>query len=445
MHASPTRGGRSLFAFLALTLLGVGLACGGSGKPAAVAAPSEVSYQNPALQGVVSEAFATLAPSVTGTVGAWSIAPALPAGLCLDTATGTITGTPTAPSAQTTYTVTATNSGGSATTTVQLLMLPAPNVYVGGWQASTSGAQQLTLWTNGTATPLSDGTYNVNGGGIAVSGTGVSIVANGLDLSQASPYLGQLWQVGAANPTQSTLASSANLVQLNGIAVSGTTTYVVGTLGSVATLWTLGGTPNPVVTSLSTSQAGSSANAVFLSGTDVYVAGLVDNLPTYWKNGQATTLALPASATSGSATGIAVAGTEVYVVGAVTGSAGSNSIATVWLDGTPTTLTDGTQMAYGNGIATDGTNIWVAGVNGMAPMVWGGQDGPSLATSPTVLPGSGSANAVTLYGPDVYVAGTIFDADATTSVFTLWRNGQPTTWGDAATQSAGTFLAVSGS
>ena len=45
----------------------------------------------------------------------WAVAPPLPAGLNFNTSTGAVTGTPTAVTGQATYTVTATNTGGSAT------------------------------------------------------------------------------------------------------------------------------------------------------------------------------------------------------------------------------------------------------------------------------------------------------------------------------------------
>ncbi|MDG1550261.1 MAG: putative Ig domain-containing protein, partial [Candidatus Poseidoniaceae archaeon] len=52
----------------------------------------------------------------------YSITPNLPAGLGLDVLTGEITGTPTDISANTTYTITARNSGGTATTTVTIVV-----------------------------------------------------------------------------------------------------------------------------------------------------------------------------------------------------------------------------------------------------------------------------------------------------------------------------------
>ena len=58
--------------------------------------------------------------SLGGDVVTWSIAPNLPTGLSIDAATGTISGTPNILSTVTTYTVTATNSGGSDTITIDI-------------------------------------------------------------------------------------------------------------------------------------------------------------------------------------------------------------------------------------------------------------------------------------------------------------------------------------
>ncbi|NHM08384.1 hypothetical protein G4D82_14260, partial [Flavobacterium sp. CYK-4] len=77
-------------------------------------APNNLSYNTPNVftKGI---AIAPINPSVSGgAVTAYSINPALPDGLLFDTATGAISGTPTSVSALTVYTVTAFNSGGSA-------------------------------------------------------------------------------------------------------------------------------------------------------------------------------------------------------------------------------------------------------------------------------------------------------------------------------------------
>ena len=53
----------------------------------------------------------------------YSISPALPAGLNFNTLTGEISGTPTVLSTNTTYTITARNSGGTDTTTITIEIL----------------------------------------------------------------------------------------------------------------------------------------------------------------------------------------------------------------------------------------------------------------------------------------------------------------------------------
>jgi hypothetical protein len=76
-------------------------------------APSSLSYTSPNVF-TKNVAITPLSPSISGgAVVSYSIAPALPLGLSFDTASGVISGTPSVISGSSTYTVTATNSGGS--------------------------------------------------------------------------------------------------------------------------------------------------------------------------------------------------------------------------------------------------------------------------------------------------------------------------------------------
>ena len=69
----------------------------------------------------------TATPSSTGgAVLSWSITPSLPSGLSFDTSTGAISGTPTVISSSTAYTVTASNSGGSDSTTITIVINDIP-------------------------------------------------------------------------------------------------------------------------------------------------------------------------------------------------------------------------------------------------------------------------------------------------------------------------------
>src|SRR6266704_3002452 len=92
-------------------LLAVVAGCGGSGSHGP-AAPSGLSYPSP-QQYSVGMATTALMPLVTGTVSSYNVAPALPAGLVLDSTNGQISGTPTATAAAANYKITGSNSGGS--------------------------------------------------------------------------------------------------------------------------------------------------------------------------------------------------------------------------------------------------------------------------------------------------------------------------------------------
>jgi hypothetical protein len=116
------------------------VACGGGGDYGGntpppingMAPPSNLHYSTPPAAYTVGTAIAPLVPSYSGTVTAFSVTPALPAGLSLDAASGQISGTPTAAAAATAYTVSAANSGGSTTASLTLTVnLPVPQVSYG--------------------------------------------------------------------------------------------------------------------------------------------------------------------------------------------------------------------------------------------------------------------------------------------------------------------------
>ena len=91
-----------------------------------LSAPSALSYSpNPVVVTVNTDNVSST-PTVTGTVDSYSISPALPAGVTLNTTTGKISGIATVVSTQTDYTVTATNLGGSTNATFTLTVNPLP-------------------------------------------------------------------------------------------------------------------------------------------------------------------------------------------------------------------------------------------------------------------------------------------------------------------------------
>tara|TARA_R110000868_G_scaffold204946_3_gene453176 strand:+ start:41883 stop:45464 length:3582 start_codon:yes stop_codon:yes gene_type:complete len=89
-------------------------------------APSALSYSKSTYQFTVSNPIVAQSPTVTGEVVSYSISPALPAGLALDTTTGRLYGTPTVFAAATNHVITATNTAGSTTATINISAFNQP-------------------------------------------------------------------------------------------------------------------------------------------------------------------------------------------------------------------------------------------------------------------------------------------------------------------------------
>jgi hypothetical protein len=94
----------------------------------AIPPPSNLLYPQTMINATVGTAIAPDTPTVTGTVAQYSISPALPAGLRLDTQAGTLSGTPTAPAAQANYTITASNATGNTTAQLTITVNSAGTV-----------------------------------------------------------------------------------------------------------------------------------------------------------------------------------------------------------------------------------------------------------------------------------------------------------------------------
>jgi hypothetical protein len=117
--------------------------------------PSGLSYAPSSLSGVVGTAITNMVPVVTGNVTNYSISPTLPSGLSINPTTGLISGTPTAVAASASYTVTASNAGGSTTASVTIAVVSSYD----GWATSygLSGADALPA-----SDPDKDGLNNNN-------------------------------------------------------------------------------------------------------------------------------------------------------------------------------------------------------------------------------------------------------------------------------------------
>jgi PKD repeat protein len=89
--------------------------------------PTGLTYKRNPLSVPVNIAITPDSAVVKGTVDSFTVSPALPAGLTLGKTTGIITGTPTAASAATNYTVTAQNAAGATTVTLSITVFAAPS------------------------------------------------------------------------------------------------------------------------------------------------------------------------------------------------------------------------------------------------------------------------------------------------------------------------------
>jgi len=136
-------------------------------------APGALTYTYTTRRFTTGNAIQTDSPSSSGgAVVSYSVLPPLPAGLNLNATTGLITGTPTAITAQTTYTVTATNSGGSAAVGLNFTVVP-PGPSITAQPQSTSALVGGTATFHVTATGSGPLTYQWqrNDSNIAVGAT----------------------------------------------------------------------------------------------------------------------------------------------------------------------------------------------------------------------------------------------------------------------------------
>lgn len=182
---------------------------------------------------------------------------------------------------------------------------------------------------------------------------------------------------------------------------------------------------NGTVTSLPTTEKPSIGQAVFVSGKDVFIVGQeamssatdANRQIKLWKNG-----VLAKTITDGTKDAVAndlyVAGNDVYITGIEFN--GTNNVAKVWKNGTPTNLTDGTKEGVANAISVSGGNVYVAGseFDGMNNVLKLWKNG--VAQNLTSGVKSAEANALFVANSDVYVAG------EETGAAKFWKNGVAT-------------------
>jgi hypothetical protein len=188
-HATGLVRTRFLLAVL-LSLLIAGCGGGSGGGNNAPPAPSGLSYTAP-QSFTTGVAVTALTPTVTGTVTTYSVTPALPAGLTLNSSTGQITGTPSNDAASAHYIVTATNAGGSATFDLSFAVNPPAPSELSYPTASTLmvGVAMPPLSPTVTGTATSYTTIPTLPAGLAINSTTGVISGTPTGASAATSYL----------------------------------------------------------------------------------------------------------------------------------------------------------------------------------------------------------------------------------------------------------------
>lgn len=211
---------------LVMCTLALVAACGGAGGggpgSGGETAPSALSYASPQAY-LVGTAIATLTPTVTGNVSAYSVSPALPAGMVLNTVNGQISGAPTAAAVAALYRVTAQNSAGSTgfdlsiavTAPVLFWLEPTSSTLIGAGQSidvfaalKASGADPYPAYVDSTQVSWTSS----NPGVAAVSASGV--------VTGSSPGSTVITARYQANASQLTVQVSGNWLT-HTIAVTG--------------------------------------------------------------------------------------------------------------------------------------------------------------------------------------------------------------------------------
>jgi hypothetical protein len=187
----------------------------------------------------------TITPTVSGgSIVSWSVNPALPAGLSLNTTTGTISGAATAGMAATTFVVTGTNSGGDSTAKLILAVSGAPLLDVGHASAVSStafaGSRLLSEDTSGHWV-----LWNYSSGAMLASGDAPAPVASG---SQVPVALAGPTAVVQTTTGLQVLATSDGSVEANITAtllwwtLASDGSYICGATSAGLMMWSSAGT-----------------------------------------------------------------------------------------------------------------------------------------------------------------------------------------------------------
>lgn len=281
------------------------------------------------------------------------------------------------------------------------IFINGSNVYAAGWER-TNNLQLANYWKNGTKTTLGIGASAANS--ISVNDNGVHVggweIINGFDLPR-------YWKNGA------------------GITVN---------------------VNDPIISQIVTGNG--SCNGVYTIGNNVCAVGSYRNSqgrfsPWEFINGTIPANTIPNNDKHCFANAVFVSGSDKYVVGNQNNATTGLAMATIWKNGTATTLTAGTvSVGVLNAVFVAGNDVYVAGYEqenyyGGGPTYakyW--KNGVAVKLSTT----SSGATGIAVFGNDVYVSG--WENNGNYNVAKYWKNGLPVNLGNAVLTSSGNAIVV---
>jgi len=219
------------------------------------------------------------------------------------------------------------------------------DIYVCGLeQRSSTGKYIATVWKNGVASSLTDGTNDAIANDITVSGNDVYVV--GYEENVNGAQVARLWKNGVQVDFVNTPRSAADFVE-----VSGNEVYIIGLLyennSNVQKIWKNG--------IASTLQGDTRSMAV--NNNDVYTVGIQDGNARVWTNGAVSSLTNGYS--SSGAYDVEIKNNDVYIVGAE--KIGNASVARLWKNGVASNLSDGKISTTALNISITGKDVYVSG------------------------------------------------------------------------------------